>query len=282
MAAELSDGWGTVVSRGAEKEAETLLQALCAAPGARLVAGEDGRYGVWSEAARRPQDVSDRQVRAMLAQGLLEEVGGGGLAATRAAAAWLKRRSGEAPFRAQHDEIGRVRVPDGSNRTALANLDESPVAALARRAGRGGKPWLESHAAAAAERLRRDFEIGRLQPRVTANWSASVSDGRRAGDNSGLADLTDMALGARMRFDRAMQAVGPEMSGVLVDVCCFLKGLETVERERQWPARSAKLVLRLALERLARHYGLLPVATGKPASGHLRHWGSDDYRPEIS
>jgi len=103
------------------------------------------------------------------------------------------------------------------------------------------EPWLSADLTAAAERLRRDFEIGQLQPRITANWSASVSDGRRSGDGSGTKDLTDMALAARLRFDRAMRDVGPELSGVLIDICCFLKGLETVERERRWPARSAKL-----------------------------------------
>jgi len=119
-----------------------------------------------------------------------------------------------------------------------------------------------------------------LQPRVTANWSASVNDGRRTGDSSGLSNLTDMALAARLRVDRAIREVGPELSGVLIDICCFLKGLETVERERRWPARSAKLVLRMALASLGRHYGLTATATGS-ASGTLRHWGADDFRPTI-
>lgn len=264
---------------GAENAA-SVLTALCGDPGARLAATERG-YAVSSTGAKRNRSVSARHVRTLLAEGLIAEADGG-FAATPEAAAWLRRREAELPFRAQHDEIVPARLPAGNGGVPLANLDESPVATLARRAGRSGEPWLLPHAAAAAERLRRDFEIGRLQPRITANWSASVSDGRRAGDNSGLADLTDMALSARLRVDRAIRAVGPELSGALIDICCFLKGLETVERERQWPARSAKLVLRLALERLARHYGLLATATGRPSSGRVRHWGAGDYRPEIS
>ncbi len=267
------------MSRRAEVEIEAILAALCRDPDARLVA-DDGGYAVEPRAGHRTMKVSRLRVRRLAAEGLLRGAGGGAFAVSEAGLSWLKRRfAADLPFQAQHNEIGRVRA--GAERDVLANLDESPVASLARRGGTSGKPWLPSHAAVAAERLRRDFEIGRLQPRVTANWSASVSDGRRSGDNSGLADLSDMALGARLRFGRALQGVGPELSGVLVDVCCFLKGLETVERERQWPARSAKLVLRLALERLARHYGLLAEATGKPASGRLRHWGADGYRPEV-
>ena len=257
-----------------------LVRRLAEDPALRLVPDEGDFYAIPDSKGSR---ISKRLAELLLSSGLLQSRGAGQLGVGPEAAAWLKRQSHpELPFRAQHHSIGPRSVPGEKGPSPLANLDESPVAALARRAGRDGQPWLRPHAVAAAERLRRDFEIGGLQPRITANWSASVADGRRSGDGSGLTDLTEMAIGARGRFDRAMSAVGPELSGVLVDICCFLKGLEEVERERQWPARSAKLVLRLALEALARHYGLSAAATGKAASGRVRHWGADDYRPKVS
>ena len=241
--------------------------------------GEDGYAIPGARGAR----ISGRLAALLLSSGLLQQSEGGRLAAGPVAPAWLERQTNpDLPFQAQHNRIGRIAVPDAKGGTALGNLDESPVAALARRPGRDGQPWLRPHEVAAAERFRRDFEAGQLQPRITANWSASVANGRRAGSTAGLADLTDIALSARSRLDAAIEVVGPELSGVLLDVCCFLKGLEEVERERQWPARSAKLVLRLGLEALARHYGLSAEAQGSAGRRRAHRWAAEDYRPEIS
>ena len=112
-------------------------------------------------------------------------------------------------------------------------------------------------------------------PRLGANWDAAVATGRRGAPAS---DISDIALAARTRVEHAIDAVGPELAGVLVDVCCFLKGLETVEAERGWPVRSAKVVLKAALSALHRHYEPAPAT---PRSARVLNWGTPGYRPQM-
>lgn len=164
-------------------------------------------------------------------------------------------------------------------RAASASSEESPLEWLRRRRDVNGQPLIGEAAFAAGERLRRDFTFGQLMPRMTANWDTPIT-GRRSGAR-GAADLSDNALAARQRLRRALEAVGPELRGVLLDVCCFLKGIGEVERERGWPARSAKVVLGLALECLARHYGLADHAVGASRRGRIESWGTPDHRPTV-
>ena len=190
------------------------------------------------------------------------------------------RRLPAGDFAAQHGEIRRETVLlDGRTQSVTVNADESPLSSLARiRTPEGGK-WLGVNELAAGERLRADFERGMLQPRVTASWDPSRgATGRNSGRN-GASEFGDAALSARARLNRAVEAVGPELSGALIDMCCFLKGLEQVERERGWPRRSAKLMLKTALGILDRHYN--PQSDRTPRSGKILQWGMEGYRPSM-
>jgi hypothetical protein len=194
-----------------------------------------------------------------------------------------REREANAPnrFRLQHGGIvRRVRSRDDPIGAAYTDNSESPLAWLARRRDRDGRPFIDPAQLLAGERLRTDFTQAGLTPRVTANWISPVTQGRRtvAGDAGGVVDLV---LAARERLARTLDAVGPEFSGLLLDVCCFLKGLETVERERHWPPRAARIVLALALDRLARHYGISTEARG-PARVRIRAWQGDGARPTMN
>jgi hypothetical protein len=219
----------------------------------------------------------------LLRRGLIERRGEG-LVTTETGRARLRRHlSGADGFAEQHQTRSPIVIDDEEfgRRTVTVNHDESPLARLRRTKGRGGRPLIGPAEFTAGERLRADFTRGQLMPRVTANWSAAVADKRRDGGAGGMAELTHAVIAARQRVDRALVAIGPEFAGVLVDFCCFLKGIEEIEQSRSWPARSAKLVIRLALASLARHYGLSAVGEGAERAGRLRHWGSADYRPRI-
>ncbi len=125
------------------------------------------------------------------------------------------------------------------------NLAESPLAWLVRRG------MVSPVQFAAGERLRRDFTVAGQAPRVTMRWDAAP--GRNSGSDC---DPTTAQIGARQRFDAAVAAAGPGLADVLWRVVCVGEGLETAERALGWPARAGKLVLTLALDRLAAHYGL--------------------------
>lgn len=153
------------------------------------------------------------------------------------------------------EPAGRLDLP--ASEGALRNIAESPLTWLARRTGRDGRPLVDPTQLLAGERLRADFTRAQLTPRITSRWEEGTGG---AGDNT---SFTDAVLAAKLRVARAITAVGPELSGVLLDVACFLKGLEEVERTRGWPARTAKVVLGLALDRLAAHYGLSGSARGR-------------------
>lgn len=288
------------VSDGGQKEAEGVgraamgLLAALADTGAYGCVDDEGRGERLIVAAPR-RGISVRVAsfpvaagKALCADGLAlwargARSGRERLEITEVGRARLARESapdGVDPFLAQHKPLVRRRADDGASiEEVTIDQAESPLAWLASRKGPGGAPLVDAASLEAGERLRRDLTFASMLPRVTANWSAAARGQSGAG---GAMTYSDVAIAARQRVEAAMDFVGGDFAGLLFDVCGFLKGLETIETERGWPRRSAKLVLVLALRQLARHYGLDVEARGPARSKGLRHWGADDYRPSIT
>lgn len=195
----------------------------------------------------------------------------------RARARRLATGSDEA-FLAQHRPLRRAAIESAAQPVCLDD-GESPLLWLARRKDRHGRPLLDPTRFEAGERLRRDLTLAQMLPRLSANWDAGVASGARG---PGPMHVSELVVAARQRARRALDAVGADFSGLLLDVCGFLKGLELVERERGWPPRSARIVLGMALGRLAAHYGLSCEARGPARAREMRSWGAADYRPAIS
>lgn len=160
------------------------------------------------------------------------------------------------PFQEQHKEFGEriVKMYDGSKRKSLRyNLAESPLTLLARKKDKSGAMYLSEELLEAGERLREDFEQAQMGPRVAQNWDRFLTN--TGGGLSGGAENSGSS-NARERVSGAMKALGPGLADIVLRVCCFLEGMEKAEKRLNWSARSGKVVLKIALQRLADHYGI--------------------------
>ena len=128
-------------------------------------------------------------------------------------------------------------------RSVTVNLAESPLG------------WLHAHGhlddrlLAAGEKLRSDYERAQLAPAVTMRWEPV----RIRGVSARLAP-SERQIAARQRFDGAIAAAGKGLADILWRVVCACETVPAAEKALDWPARSGKLVLRLALDRVADFY----------------------------
>ncbi|MEP0191353.1 MAG: DUF6456 domain-containing protein [Erythrobacter sp.] len=138
----------------------------------------------------------------------------------------------------------RGSVAAGKRRTVTVNIGESPIAWLHSRG------HLEDRLFDAGEALRDDYERAQLSPNVTMRWDpVRVKTTGGAGLNA-----SERQVAAKARFDAAMAQAGKGLEDVLWRVVCGGEGLPEAEKVLGWPARSGKLVLKLALDRIADFY----------------------------
>jgi len=160
----------------------------------------------------------------------------------------------------------------GLRRLAMPT-EQTAIGRLAVSRGADGEPFLLPHHLLAAHRLERLIQIAQLAPRLTMSYDpARVAQRQGGGGSTG--EIADSASDARQRLNHLADSLSPDCWNVIFDICGLGKGLQTVETERQWPRRSAKLVLRIGLSQLAKHMGLDPQAAGsehQPA----RAWRSE-------
>lgn len=133
----------------------------------------------------------------------------------------------------------------GDARRVRVNVAESPLGWLKARG------LVDPRQFEAGERLRGDYETAALGPRVTMRWSARVDGGVGEG-----LDPTTAQIAAKRRFDAALDAAGKGLSDIAWRTICAGEALPVAEKALGWPVRSGRLVLTLALDRLADHYRL--------------------------
>ncbi|NJM50766.1 MAG: hypothetical protein HC843_07720 [Sphingomonadales bacterium] len=133
--------------------------------------------------------------------------------------------------------------------SVTVNQAESPLSWLHARGHLSDRQFM------AGEHLREAYEAACLGPRVTMHWD-KMKTGRIKGSAQAPVGDSEKILFAKDRFDAAIAALGSDLSDIAWRVICAGEGVSSAERILGWPVRSGKLVLRIALDRLADYYRL--------------------------
>lgn len=220
----------------------------------------DGRWVVASGQDKRRKTtlrLSCEEVRGMVSDGVIAAVGDvyqlteEGLSHARRAAAPIDA------FRRQHQQLVRksISTEGGAFVDVDTDVGRSPVRKMNAASCTNGRKAFSHRAMLASEKYCTDCERAQAGPRVTSDWSSAGSRAKR-GASSAFGGLTQGQRNAHERVQAAEDALGSGLSEVAKAFCVDGRSLTAIEQAFGWPRSSARVVLGLALERLADHYGL--------------------------
>lgn len=239
-----------------ERRVERALARL-AAPGAVLAPGRTGAWCVYPGGDRRRRPLvklDERDVRALEASGAVA-IREGDYVLTPAGRARVARAEAppEEAFATQHRQIidRAIVADDGSTHRVRGHDPDAALRRLAALRDANGAPWLSGAELAAAVRLRKDWELGQRGLVRGSDWTSPPNASSARAPANRAEHAASAFCDARRRASESLEGLAPPLRRVVERLCLCEEGLESVERTESWPARSAKLALKLALAQLA-------------------------------
>lgn len=218
--------------------------------------GQD--YGVATSRDQRRRallKLSATEVRALEAEGALEARAPNefGLSAAGFARVAREAAAPDEAFIAQHgDVVARDVVDaDGGVRRVRGMDSEVVMRKLAALRGPNGDAWLNEAELSAAGRLRADWIVGEGGLVRVSDWTAAPMGSTARGPGNAQEAAMARRCDARRRAGDALARLATPLRRVVERVCLHEGGLEALERDEGWPARSGKLALKLGLAQLA-------------------------------
>lgn len=199
----------------------------------------------------------------LLSAGVIEQKGDQ-LLANECSKTWMRRVS-------LPQDVPQKAVQPTTTDTASYQLG------FARLKSSSGVPFFDPHHLLAAQKFTHMFEVSGQRPHITVNYDSF----HVPKTSHGAASLTmsEHAVTAQQSLNHIHERLGGELYNMLVDICVFEKGLGQVEKERHWPRRSGKFMLKVALDQLAVYWSLQASAT-RATTGRTRHsWRAHDRLP---